>query len=297
MFKRLILLANRIGGAELSRASSLQNLPKKIDPIDYRKFLTTLLEGGMRFEHANNFVSSVHSGSGASTVFIKHDVHHDLKSCLVVGDIEKSIGVRSTFFFLGDHQLTKRYNNTKEYWQAVEQLLSQGHEIGVHVDAHDLLEKHGCLIRGIQSIVDLFKNNVGFQISAGNFHGNTTLRKLYGSPKAMVKARASDVHPLTHRFRMIGDKYRNFYAYYSLEQISTATGIHCWFDSECYHRGELLPVKGYITDNSGEVRGTNSSGKIWSSNFQPFNHNDTKNLIESIRIEPYQMLIHPQNIG
>jgi len=269
---------------------------KKLSAGDYETLLSKMLQMGFRFHLPAELAHMIQQGSAATCGVMKHDVHHDLDGCLIAARIEAGLGVRSVYFFLGEHDLTRKFHNTPQFWQAVEEIASLGHEIGIHTDAHDLLERHGDLEQGIAHVLDEFRRNTGVRITSGNLHGNTALRKLYGSPKAMIKARNGDAKPIPHEFPMLGDKFRRYENFYSLENFSETLGIDCWLDVKVYWRGNHLPIDAYLTDNSSALRLLFEKKNAWIMPFEDVASAKNDSFSQMIG-RPFQVLIHPQNIS
>jgi len=282
--------------------SPVAEVVKKIKPSgklsaqDYEALLSKMLGAGLQFQLPAELSHAIEQGTAAACGVMKHDVHHDLDACLVAARIESVLGVKSVFFFLGEHDLTRKFHGTPRFWQAIEEIVSLGHEIGIHTDAHDLLERHGDLEQGMAHVMEDFRKHAGVRITSGNLHGNTALRQIHGSPKAMIKARNDDAKSIPHKFPMLGDKFLRYENFYSLENFSKTLGIDCWLDARVYWRGNRLPVDAYLTDNSSALRLLLEKKNAWIVPFAEVVSMGEESFAPLAK-RPFQVLFHPQNIS
>jgi hypothetical protein len=200
---------------------------------------------------------------------IKHDIHHDLRRTINLAELESDLGVRSVYFAIPEHELSKKYFGSRYMWHHFRRIVALGHELALHLDLHDLILKYGGIFEGIKATIRIFSEN-GFNIETANLHGNTKLRKLFGSPKAFIKPLDSDTESLRHIYPICDERFEPFQAALSLESLARDLGIINWIDSEFFRAGKKLKVPTNCTDNTGAFR---------------MGHN-RKNILKS---EPYQI--------
>ena len=93
----------------------------------YRDFLETLVDAARRFR---GFDDSIEAGD----VLLRHDVDLSIQGAKEMARIESEAGVRSTYFLLVSSPL---YNPVeRETRQAIREIDSLGHEIGLHFSTH-----------------------------------------------------------------------------------------------------------------------------------------------------------------
>ena len=105
-----------------------------------------------------------------------------------------------------------------------------GHSIGFHCDIHHLLDTTTVdLYSSVQNICSDYSNEIKAPISSINLHGNTKLRKLYGSPKALLKHREEDDEAIYHVIPATG-KYVDLQSRYSMQSFAEKCGLEYWCD-------------------------------------------------------------------
>jgi peptidoglycan/xylan/chitin deacetylase (PgdA/CDA1 family) len=268
---------------------------KSIAKKDFGKFLTILSRLGVRFVSPPAFIEGCKAGSSAGLSLMKHDVHSDLERAQTLAEIEAGSNVKATFFFLGEHDLSPFYDSAR-FWDTVQSIHSLGHEIGVHVDAHDMILRFGCVMLGIKRIQDAFLARAGIRIVAANLHGNTALRREYGSAKALFKSRSTDTMAIPHRFPLVGEKFSPYAGRYSLDTMAEMLGLDYWLDPTIYYKGEQISVPIFVSDNPGVLRASRESTKITEIQFSDIGRALQPELVVELISKPSQFLMHPQNI-
>ncbi len=95
----------------------------------YREILEAGLKNGYKFVSFEE-IGSVPASQKACT--IRHDVDYMPEWAIHFGDIEKSLGIKSTFFF----QVCAKPYNLREAgnYEVVQKLAAMGHRLGLHFD-------------------------------------------------------------------------------------------------------------------------------------------------------------------
>ena len=178
-------------------------------------------------------------------------------------------------------------------WRGLKRIVEMGHELALHLDLHQLVMRYGDLSTGVRETIEIFRKE-GFAIQTANIHGNTGLRRLYGSPKALIRRMDNDVEPLKHKFPMIGSDFRKHYASLSLETLALDHGILNWIDSGFFRAGRNLKVAGNCTDNSGSQHyGMNGRNLLKTAPYS-IDSKFTEKLAEYCRETTSIFLLHPQ---
>jgi len=79
--------------------------------------------------------------SGGNKIILRHDVDFSLHSAVCMAELESNLGVRSTYFLI----LTSNFYNlaNESSISAVRQIMSEGHNIGLHFDEMNYREHIG----------------------------------------------------------------------------------------------------------------------------------------------------------
>lgn len=263
---------------------------------DLIKLYKLIIDQGCIACTADSFQHDVSNGNATGKFLIKHDIHHDLDKTIELACREFSLGIRAVYFALPNHSLSKKYFGSQYMWNIFERIVSMGHEVGLHLDLHDLILNHGDLMVGIKYNIDLFTEH-GIMIRSANLHGNTAHRKLYGSPKAFIRKLDSDQKPLRHIFPISDKNFLKFQASLSLEALAREYGILNWIDSEFFREGKRINIPSNCTDNSGSFRVGHNHKNILRT--EPFKIDDDfcAKLASHCKESTTLFLIHPQYYG
>ncbi|XBQ16870.1 MAG: hypothetical protein ABL308_03105 [Oceanicaulis sp.] len=98
----------------------------EFDTGGYRRLLDRLDGQGYRFDRFED------RPEPEGVVYLRHDVDFDLDLAVRIGAIESDAGLRSTFFILVSGPFYNCMENRSR--SAVRELVSQGHEVGLHFD-------------------------------------------------------------------------------------------------------------------------------------------------------------------
>lgn len=226
---------------------------------------------------------------------IKHDIHHDLVSALRMAQGEQSLGLSTAYFVMHDHALTARYFATKEFIDVLIEIQSYGHEIGLHVDAVDLIRKGSNTNAALREFLQRLRE-AGIAVRMGNTHGNTDVRHAWYNPRMVYSemappGKSEDLEP----------ELKPLFATESLASISQTLGLEAWVDATIYYEGKQLPTELFqVSDNykcvaayeiNSDARSykTLLKGEQWQLG-QQFR----SQLVETIKAGECLHLFHPQ---
>lgn len=151
----------------------------------YRRFLTTHMERGLS---PIKYATYAGDQSTSEIVLLRHDVDHSLVNALMLAEIEKDMGICSTYFMLhpGDYNSHENYYgriqdgrivHSKEFLNGCLQIQDMGHEVGLHNDFIQLAHITGRSPRDLlnEEVVELRK--VGIAIKGTASHGSDFARR------------------------------------------------------------------------------------------------------------------------
>jgi hypothetical protein len=96
------------------------------DPGGYRELVNALCDHGYSIRGYSD------SDPAAKHLILRHDVDYSPEAALAIGDVERSVGARSTFFFLLRSVFYNPLSSTVQ--RTMRELQSMGHAIGLHHD-------------------------------------------------------------------------------------------------------------------------------------------------------------------
>jgi hypothetical protein len=253
---------------------------------NYREFLSTAISAGTKFVSSAEFCDT----NSSDVSLIKHDVHSAFNVSIELASHEQSLGAASTFYFLEPTHKSLHRVDKKQIEETIYAVADMGHNIGLHLDVHDTLEKHGDLYAGLSEIKDWLENCSKKAVIDVNLHGNTELRKLYGSPKGLLKLRKNSSKAVPHKIEVAG-KYVSMRASYDKQTIAENIGLRYWADARVYKEGTLVASNAYLSDNSGRLRCNLNKKRYFEVNdFNCISKTQLKTLTSARAI----LLVHPQ---
>jgi len=92
----------------------------------YKKFLQDLLANGYSFQFLQSFIQKPEN----KTIILRHDVDRKPENALVIANIEKEVGIKSSYYF---RIVKESYDE-----DIIRQIAKMGHEIGYHYEDLDL---------------------------------------------------------------------------------------------------------------------------------------------------------------
>ena len=131
----------------------------------YRRILEIALESDYEFLGFDQ----IGQESSPYTCLLRHDVDSELWNCAPMAEIEANLGISATYFVM---LRSTSYNLfCLESKKAIERLLDQGHQIGLHLMG-ELYEEYGSelLEEKVLAEVDIVQNELGVTIKVVSFH-------------------------------------------------------------------------------------------------------------------------------
>jgi len=108
-------------------------------------------------------------------VFLKHDIHGlNLKNLVDFAAVESCMGIRGTYFFMApNHPDTQPFYDFSAQADAMQEIQSVGHEVGLHLDPYFLmLHYNQPLYQVMEYCLSCFRS-LGVNVQSMNMHGNT----------------------------------------------------------------------------------------------------------------------------
>jgi len=167
--------------------------------------------------------------------FLKHDIHRDLAGTLRLARAEAEIGIRGAYFAMHDHELSKSYFDRKEMDEVLLAIQGCGHEIGLHVDAIDLIRSGVGLMEGVGAFARRLRR-IGLRIACANSHGNTAFQHAWYNSTMVFREKVPDLNGAK-----IGPELGGLLGVASLQELHQALGIEYWVDSTIHYRGQRVP--------------------------------------------------------
>lgn len=137
----------------------------------YRAMLHRGLESGFRFIQFRDVAHDGAAGRGGPRCLLRHDVDADLSAAAIMARAEQELGIPATYFLMLRSPL---YNLMARHNCALaEQLLSLGHEIGLHYDqGFDAMRgwTAGQTAEAIDAESRWLESQFGTTVSAVSFH-------------------------------------------------------------------------------------------------------------------------------
>lgn len=229
----------------------VRRLPQGTLSLDEAIAALDRLQRDVVFQTPEQYIANREAGitaiDGKALHFIKHDIHHDLLSCLRFARAEAAIGVKATYYAMPPHELTDRYIARADTVDALREIQSLGHAIGIHVDTVEAAEK-GFADHLLPFIERL--RGAGIVVRHGNTHGNTRFKGHPWFNGQLVFRENFERSP--QRAAANGDGIAALAGSVSLAEVADRLGLVGWWDSQVHHRGQRLPIDHYwVGDNNG----------------------------------------------
>jgi hypothetical protein len=202
--------------------------------------------------------------SAAGFGHFKFDIHGDIVRPVEMARILNRTGTRALFLIMHRHQLNEAWHGTAQMWEALAEIRSLGHEIGLHADPFHLITTHRDLYDGIEAALGEFRAR-GFAMRTMTLHGDSRLHikacKLQANDFFAEEFRGSkwDGTPPVGQ-EMLAEHVRK----YKHKKLYRKLGIEYVADVHLVERGELI-VRGsmmYLSDNQRRLRIGNIERKL-----------------------------------
>ncbi len=138
-----------------TKYSGLMNLKS------YKSLINEIKLNGYKFSFFAN------KSKKKQIVFLRHDVDILPDDAMRIAELEKKLGVKSTFFFLVN---TNLYNiNSKKVKFNILKIIKLGHKIGLHYDGENSLKKN-TFKKDVESQCNVIENIINQKVDIISFH-------------------------------------------------------------------------------------------------------------------------------
>jgi len=138
--------------------------------FSYTHYIETLNE----IKKNQNFTNFKNSSS--NDIILRHDVDSSLELALKIAKIENNLGISSTFFILFHSELYNPFSPSSS--KIIDQLLSLGHEIGLHYNETIISQIKKNPSNVIKNEIEAFEEHFGTTISVVSAHDPSISKKL-----------------------------------------------------------------------------------------------------------------------
>ncbi|HVV64376.1 MAG TPA: hypothetical protein VHC42_02825 [Rhizomicrobium sp.] len=204
------------------------------------------------YESADAKAQKPNAGFG----LFKFDIHADIARPVEMARILKDAGGHGLFLVMHSHGLNEAWHGSRQMWDALGEIRSLGHEIGLHADPFHLIATRGDLYAGLDEALSQLRG-AGVPIRALTLHGDS---------RASIKARrlqANDFFADGFRrskwdglapegLEMLADHVGKYHHLTLFRRL----GVEYVADVHFVRRGELLnraPMM-YLSDNQRRLR-------------------------------------------
>ncbi len=151
----------------------------------YRELIEVALDEGLT---PRLFYQYKRDNKDANVVLVRHDVDHSLDNAMMIAKLERSMGLRSTYFMLhpGDYNQLENYYGTVSggrivhaagFFDRCGELQAMGHEIGLHNDFAQLSFLTGRSVRDLLVEEIAAFAEAGIEIHGSASHGSDFARQ------------------------------------------------------------------------------------------------------------------------
>lgn len=130
----------------------------------YQQLLKDLINAGFSFTTYGNSIEP-------SEVLLRHDIDLSVERAVQMAEIEASVGVRSTYFFLLTSRLYNVLNDQTR--KKIDRIQSLGHDIGLHFSTHQYFTHDPGdepIIKQVETERDVFESVMGVSVDTVSFH-------------------------------------------------------------------------------------------------------------------------------
>jgi len=154
---------------------------KKYHSAEYEKLLAPYLESHENITYAE-YVRLKDTGD-RKFLLIRHDVDHDNRTAIKMGEWEAERGLRSTYCLLHTAWyygplVNGRYHHSKELIECATKLHELGHEINFHNNLVVTFLKEGVdPVELLESELEFFRDKLGIPVTGTSTHGDKLCRE------------------------------------------------------------------------------------------------------------------------
>jgi hypothetical protein len=273
---------------------------------DLRQFLTELMDSGIEFlpvdkfarRYENYFEHHAHKPPKKPFGLLKFDIHNDIKRPLEVARLLSGIGAPGLFLMMPRHPLNEAFYDRARTWEILREIVSLGHEVGLHADLFNLISTYGDLYKGLNEVLADMRGR-GLTIRAASVHGDTR-RHI----KA-VRLQGNDFFEEEfRRSKWTGNppKGEEFFAKhvrrYSHAKIAEQCGLEYFAEVKFLHNGRTISDEHmlYMSDNRRalEIRNIPGGDNLVCDTPFRITAEFTALAIDVLKRRPFLTLLHPQ---
>lgn len=177
-------------------------------PAGYRGFLAGLTQQGFSFSSFDDFAPS------SRVVALRHDVDADLEAAVAMAELERDLGISSTYFLMLRSPLYNLLNF--EFTRYARRLVELGHWAGLHYDQNYDAREEFSTEETVSSIYDQARqveDVVGQEVRWVSFH----------QPSAELLNRLPDISPLISTYDFLS---KDGYLYMTDSNRSDSLATH-----------------------------------------------------------------------
>lgn len=274
---------------------------------DLKRFLLALMDSGIAFLPVDDFSDryeayfAADSRKPPSAPFglLKFDIHNDMERPLEVARMLRGIGAPGLFLMMPEHPLNESFYEQPRTWEILREIVSLGHEVGLHADVFHLISTHGDLYKGLNHALQDMRAR-GLTIRAASVHGDTRAHikavKLQGNDFFAEQFRRS-------KWTGVPPKGEEFFAdhvkRYSHRRIADECGIEYFAEVKFLHHGRRISDEStlYLSDNRRALEIRNIPGRadnlVCEKQFA-ITPEFTAEAIAALKLRPFLTLLHPQ---
>jgi hypothetical protein len=274
---------------------------------DLRQFLAALMDSGIEFlpvdkfakRFENYYARGMRKRLKKPFGLLKFDIHNDIKRPLEVARMLNGIGAPGLFLMMPRHPLNESFYDRERTWEILREIVSLGHEVGLHADLFNLISTYGDLYKGLNAALTDMRGR-GLAIRAASVHGDTRRHikavRLQGNDFFKEGFRRS-------KWNGNPPKGEEFFAEhvrrYSHRKIAQECGLEYFAEVKFLHNGHTLSEESmlYLSDNRRAMEIRNIPGRhdnlICDTPFK-ITPEFTALAMDVLRRRPFLTLLHPQ---
>ncbi|MGA9794664.1 MAG: hypothetical protein WBQ17_03920 [Rhizomicrobium sp.] len=274
---------------------------------ELKQFLLALTQSGIAFLPVDQFAQRYRRHDERrgrkppkkAVGLLKFDIHNDIVRPLEMARMLAAIGAPGLFLMMPRHPLNESFYDRERTWNILREIVSLGHEVGLHADLFHLISTYGDLYKGLnESLKDM--RGRGLAIRAASVHGDTRRHikavKLQGNDFFEEEFRRT-------KWTGTPPKGEEFYAQhvrrYSHVRIAEECGLEYFAEVKFLHDGRPLSDEPmlYLSDNRRKLEIRNIPGRddnlVCDANFA-ITPEFTAQAAAALRLRPFLALLHPQ---